>query len=254
MKNTSDRAEEQLLQARLSDAVHLSGEKYRACFVGFLDEKEAAFARRFAKKVGFGNYLLWGGHPDAERVIFGAFPDYLEPDPLEFPIQAVTASFRTVDELTHRDFLGSLMATGVNRDTCGDLLVEQGRCVMFLRQEVSEFVELQITKIGRTGVKLTKGMEEPLPQGRGFTPFSAVIASARLDCAVAAALGTSREKAAALIQAGAVMLNHEETDSVSEPVRDGDKLSIRGKGRFLLDSVGPVTKKGRLSLTGRKYI
>ena len=81
-----------------------------------------------------------------------------------------------------------------------------------------------------------------------------MIASARLDCAVAAALGTSREKASAIIRSGLVMLNHEETDSVSLAVGDGDIISIRGKGRFILDSVGPPTKKGRLKLAGRKYI
>ena len=72
--------------------------------------------------------------------------------------------------------------------------------------------------------------------------------------AVAAALGASREKASGLVAAGLVALNHEETLSPSREVKDGDRLSVRGKGRFLLDQVGPPTKKGRLKLSGRKYL
>ena len=80
----------------------------------------------------------------------------------------------------------------------------------------------------------------------------AVVAVAVL--CVAAALGASREKASGLVAAGLVALNHEETLSPSREVKDGDRLSVRGKGRFLLDQVGPPTKKGRLKLSGRKYL
>ena len=81
-----------------------------------------------------------------------------------------------------------------------------------------------------------------------------MVASARLDCIAALAAGVSREKAAGLISAGLVMLNHEVVTSVSTPVTEGAKLSVRGKGRYILDRVGPLTKKGRLSIAGRKYI
>ena len=242
-----------LLEARLLDAARRSAYGGPR-FVGFLDEREAALAQRALRKAGFENDMLWGGYDGAERVVVGLFPQDAAPDKALFPVVPVTAFFRACDVLTHRDFLGALMSAGIQRDTVGDLLVEEGRCVLFLRAEIADFVLAQTEKIGGVGVKLRVGAEEPLPQGMGFAAFSAVIASARLDCAVAAALSTSREKAAALIASGGVLLNHEEIVSVSAAVRDGDKLSVRGKGRFILDSVGPVTKKGRLALSGRKYI
>ena len=39
------------------------------------------------------------------------------------------------------------------------------------------------------------------------------------------------------------MLNHEVVTSVSTQVTEEAKLSIRGKGRYILDRIGPVTKK-----------
>lgn len=254
MSKTLPQTNDSLLEAKLQDAAKLCSSNNRPHFIGFLDEREAELTERIMKKSAFKNYMLWGGQEASERVVFGAFPDYMEPDTSAFPIVPITATFRTGDTLSHRDFLGALMAAGINRDTLGDLLVEEGRCVLFVKAEIAEYVLQQITKIGRVGVKLEKGMREPLPQGRKFSPFSAVVASSRLDCIVAAAISTSREKASTLIESGAVLLNHVETTSVSVTVHDGDKLSIRGKGRFVLDQIGPVTKKGRLSIAGRKYI
>lgn len=245
---------DQVLEAKCSDCVRLAQNGGRPRFLGFLDEREADTVQKIMKKLCFKNYMLRGGRDDPERVVFGAFPEFGEPEASAFPIAAITAQFRRCDTLNHRDFLGALLAQGIQRETLGDILVEEGRCVFFCRSELSDFILSQVTKIGRVGVSLHAGMELPLPASGQFEEFSAVVASARLDCVVAAAAATSREKAVELIHAGMVMLNHQAMDSVSASVTEGSKLSIRGKGRYVLDRLGPVTKKGRLSISGRKYI
>lgn len=243
-----------VLEAKLRDAVRLAQSGGRPRFVGFLDERQSVFAQKLMLNICFKNYMLWGGHGDSERVVFGAFPDFLTPEDAAFPVTALTAAFRRCDTLTHRDFLGALLANGIQRETLGDILVGEGYCILFVRSEISDFILSQTEKIGRVGVTLTVGISEPLPEGGKFEDFSAVVASARLDCIVAVAVSTSREKSSELIRAGLVMLNHEVNTSVSASVAEGNKLSIRGKGRFVLDRLGPVTKKGRLSIAGRKYI
>lgn len=247
-----DRQQDEWLTARIRDAVRRS--EHRPCFVGFLDEREATIARRAAQECGCGSWRLWGGYEESERVVFGAFPDYLAPEPESFPIAAITAEYRPCDELTHRDFLGAFLAAGVQRATLGDILPGEGRCVLFVREENAPFFLTQIEKVGRVGVTLRAGYEEPLPQGKGFALFEGVIASARLDCVVAAATHRSREKAARMITAGFVSHNHEPSLSVSTEVREGDRLSIRGCGRYIVDRLGPVTKKGRIGIAGRKYL
>ena len=81
--------------------------------------------------------------------------------------------------------------------------------------------------------------------GRGFTEFSFVVASPRSDCVTAALVGYSREKSGAAIKAGLVTQNYQVAMSTSQKVDVGDKISIRGKGKFVLDRIGPMTKKGR---------
>lgn len=243
-----------LLEARVADAVRLAGTGGRPRFVGFLDEREAARAAKLAGAAAEGRIQLWGGHEEAERVVFGAFPDFAEPDGAAFPIVALTVSFRRQDHLTHRDFLGALLHAGVERSSLGDILTEEGRAVIFCRREISDFLCTQVEKIGGVGVKISEGADEPFPAAHSFAAFSSVVASARLDCLVAAAVGTSREKAAEMIRSQFVELNHEPAASLSAEVREGDVLSVRGEGRFVVDRLGPPTKKGRLGVAGRKYI
>ncbi len=247
----SDLSRDEWLKARIEDA--LSQGKRRPSFVGFLDEREAAVAERTARSLKGEGWSLWGGYEESERKIFGVFPDYMEPDPFRFPITAITIRFRSCDHLDHRDFLGALLGAGLQRSVIGDILPEEGRCICFVRTENTGFLLSQIDRIGRVGVKLSEGYQEPLPAGRGFSEFQEVVASARLDCVVAAAIGQSREKASRMIEAGLVMKNHEQVLSLSEPVQEGDKLSVRGKGRYIIDRLGPVTKKGRMGIAGRKY-
>ena len=84
-----------------------------------------------------------------------------------FPICGIEFSFRKCDRLTHRDFLGSLMSLGIERETVGDILVEDGRAVVFVKAELSDYVKSQISKVGRVGVKVDDADLSKLPQGRG---------------------------------------------------------------------------------------
>lgn len=244
--------EQKLFEAKIADCVRL-GEK-RPVFLGFLDLSERSAAEAYLKHIHAENYRFFGGWPEAERVLLGVFPEYLDPLEEDFPLIALTVQFRKQDTLTHRDLLGSFLAQGVVRASLGDILVEEGRAVLFVKTELADHFLSGIEKIGRVGVRITKGFSEPLPVAHHFQPISGVIASERLDCLVAFLSGSGREKAAQMITGGLVSVNHRETDSVSARVSESDIISIRRCGRFVVDTLGPQTKKGRLSVKCRKYI
>ncbi len=240
------------MQAKLEDGIRLSAK--RPVFLGFLTEEEAQWCRDRLSSRGECLSQCWGGYPEAERVFLCLYPEFFDPTPEDYPLETLCFTYRESDKLTHRDFLGCFMALGVERDVIGDILVGKGRCVAFVRREMADYFAMNLRKIGRVGVKVAVGPVEDLPLEREFQVISGVVASQRLDCLVGLVCRVSREKAANLVTGGSVLVNHREVLSGAWKLSEGDLLSIRKTGKFIIDRLGPQTSKGRLSVQCRKFI
>ena len=89
----------------------------------------------------------------------------------------ITAEFPRQYSLTHRDFLGALMNLGLRREAIGDILVEEGRAVLFLWETVADLVLSELAKAGRVGLKLTEGLPEQLPAAHAFQEIAGTAVS-----------------------------------------------------------------------------
>lgn len=127
---------DKLLKARVDDALRLG--KKSPKFIGFLDPAEAADVAAYVNVAGSA-YMFFGGYEGAERLVLGVFPMYIEPSAELFPVAPITLEFKSEYPLSHRDFLGAFMAQGIERSTVGDILIEPGRCVAFIRDEISDY-------------------------------------------------------------------------------------------------------------------
>ena len=253
MAFTSNSPDDRILIKRIEEAVDAADRRGYPHFVGFLDERQRAVAQAVLQHIKADNCLFFGGHTEAERTFLGAFPSYMEPDGTLFPLTAVAFHCRDTVRLDHRQVLGTLMSLGIKRDKVGDILCQEGLAVVFAEETIAAYLSQQITKIGGEGVSVVLGYADELPAFHSFLPLRSTIASARLDAAVKSLLGCSRADAAQMITAGLVMLNHTPTLHISEDIQAGDIVSIRGKGRFILDEIGTQTQKGRLFFSARKY-
>lgn len=245
--------EEQLLAAKVRDALRLMHTTGMFKAVGFLSTAEASFVRTLPELKG-GGYTFFGGYEDAERVFFIAMPDWCENANDTGLIESFTFTYRKADRLSHRDFLGTLMSLGITRESVGDILCEEGRTVVFVSQSVSSYVSAQIEKVGGVGVKVAKGFELPLPGFGELKDFTATVASMRLDCVVAALLGTSRERAKEIISAKTVAVDSVITDKTTLCPSEFAKISVRGVGKFVLSGASEHTKKGRIIMNYKKYV
>ena len=246
---TSD--DDKQLVAQLNDGIELCLTRQKPYFMPFMSERKQAVLFSELKKAYFDNYLFFGGYGNSERKMLGLFFD--EPCEDCFPISAVEFSFRKCDKLTHRDFLGALMSLGIERETVGDILVEDGRAVVFVKTELSDYIMSQISKVGRVGVKVDDADLSKLPQGRGFEEKTYIVSSLRLDNIVAAVCRLSREKTRTVIMADSVCVNFEETKNVSLNLKEDDVFTIRGKGKFVLKSILGNTGKGRIRISVIHY-
>lgn len=199
--------------------------------------------------------MLYGGFPEAQRRILAVFPDYYEDYIIEeFPLECLTFKFRKEDKLTHRDFLGSFMGMRLKREVTGDIIVNEGIAQVFVTEIAAKLILSTVSKIGRTGVKVCDDVPFQLEVKQEFRNISGTVASLRLDCVVSLAAGIGRENAARLIRSDKTEVNHFPVTSVSHELKEGDMLSVRGCGRFVLSGINGTTKKGRIHIILKKYI
>lgn len=244
-----------LLLRRADDAVTISENKYMVKAVGFLTPAERVYLQRNVKRPMDGRILYFGGYPDAERTLLIALPEYIDDFAARDEIAALSITGRDIGGLTHRDFLGSLMGLGIKRETVGDILVFEDKCLVFVKKEIADYIVSNLSKIGRSGVKIAvSDVDEVEIPPKKTEEISGTVAAARLDSVLAVACRTSRSKAVEYITGGAVSVNWEETDNVSKILSENDIISVKGKGRFKVSRIGGLTKKGRYGVTIEKYI
>ena len=190
---------------------------------------------------------LIGGYDGAERriAVFG--------EPKEGLISVVRifpASKKFADELTHRDFLGSLMALGINREVLGDIIVKDGEGYLICLSSIADYIIENLAEIKRTTVRAEYS---GLPDGieKGGEERSAVVASERLDALISSVWKLSREDAKAMVERGLVYVDSRLTLKAGAQLDEGAVVSVRGKGRFTYLGLERETKKGKLRVRVR---
>lgn len=243
-----------ILFSRLSEAVSFSEKAQSAKFIGFLDERETYVSSKFLEKSKIQNYRFFGGFDGSKRNVLCIYPEGFICDDNTFPINAVKFSFRKEDELTHRDFLGSLMAANFKRDAIGDILIFDDYAIVFMLETICSPVLSEIKKIGRVGIKSEIFDNVSISYEQKFEEIGGTVASLRIDCVVAMLIKKNREFAADLIKDKKVQINFSDVVKTSAVVIEKDIITIRGFGKYLLNEVGNETKKGRIYITIFRYI
>ena len=269
-----------LLLSRLDDLVRKS-ERGEVAVSSFLTPREAKYARvHLSSRVSAGTAVLWGGYLTAERVRAVILPDYTEGlvDPTALmsdpaaalsdaglddlaetirgavcPVLVKGSGFR---ELSHRDYLGSVLGLGLERDAIGDILIPDSHSALLLTDtRVVDFLTTQLEKVATDTVRVSR-----LPEGTALTgtrrlqPITDTVASERLDCVVAALCNLSREKAQMAVKAGLVELDYEAVEACDATVEAPAVISVRGFGKFAVHAFDGTTRKGRIRLVAGKYI
>lgn len=259
-----------MLIARITDFVKrsLSGE---LAVSGFLSDAEIYHARiilseqRILKRCVF-----FGGYGEAERRLLLLLPSYTddfegsaeekldsffaeEKNSSVAALQILGSGYR---ELSHRDYLGSVLALGVERDVIGDIvIIDDCKAVLFCSGKISEFIKASLERVSNDAVKVTYfDAADSLSARREYKHISATVASARLDCVVGALTGLSREKAQDMIERELCQVNHITEQRCDRTVNAPCTLSLRGYGKFILRELEAKTKKGRIIMSADKYI
>ena len=86
-----------------------------------------------------------------------------------------------------------------------------------------------------------------------FEDIKLITSSLRLDNIVSELARTSRNKANEIIEQERVLINYEQESKNTKLVKEKDVVTIRGKGKFIIDEVIGNTKKGNYIIMVKKY-
>ena len=267
------------LYARLDDLIG-AADRGELVATGFLTPRERKYADAYlSARMSEGTACMCGGYDGAERVRAVLLPDYVagivpanEGRDMENMLRSVGLSeladgvsdmavaIRITGsgyrELTHRDYLGSVLGLGLERDAVGDIQVaDEHTAYLIAKGEIAEFLLQNLTKVASDTVKVTLLSDgQAVPICRRTQAITDTVASERLDCVVAALANLSRDKAQTAVRSGLVELDYETAEDCDEIVAPPCVISIRGIGKFHVTAFDGETRKGRVRLRAEKYI
>ncbi len=220
----------------------------------FLDPRQLELAEAALRQRSDLAYTVYGGYPEAERNALYVYPAQQQS---ALPsITAVMVNWAGDDgELSHRDLLGAVLALGLRRDQVGDIIMLQdGGAAILVTGSKVEYVCANLTQVGHLTVSCALAEPEQLPLAKDDgKEIKGTVASMRVDALLSLGFGISRSRIVLLVKGGVVRVNWRPIKSPSVLLKEGDQVSLKGRGRLLITAVEGETRKGRIRVKLKKY-
>ena len=254
--------EEQLFRNRITELAERSYGKGIYTFTDFLSLSEQSIVIEMQREISYAYPSFFGGADFCERRIlrFGDEDElgYDEQYPI-YAVEVAPAAPAFASPLTHRDFLGAILNLGIDRSVIGDIAIDRdtNTAYVFCLESISDFLAENLVKVKREGVKCRIIYElSELPQGiePRLERKNLSVASARVDAVLSAAWNISRTDSSDAVKAGLVFVNQRLCMSPSDNLKEGDLVSLRGRGRFIYIGVNYVSRKGRDNISVDMFV
>lgn len=221
----------------------------------FLTPAEQYELEKWAKYSPDCGLLLWGGHEACERKAAFFLPFYMDKESFDaseyISVLHAKAGF---GEPGHRDYMGAALGLGIKREWLGDIWVKGPEAELFCLNSVERHLLDSLDKVGRYGVKMSKGsLDDLTAPERKVKQVSFSVKSLRFDAVTAGMFNLSRSSAADFIAAGEASLNYAQCLKVDAPIHEGDVISLRGKGKGIVGKETGRSKKDRIFLSAEIF-
>lgn len=252
---------DRLLLAKVLDKLQFAENKNKITHTDFLDMYQKCLVEKLLNGVKFSNYMFFGGNDEVERTVCIFYPDKFDCKIVEknynniFGIIEIILPNELQGKYTHRDYLGGIMKLGIKREKIGDIVVFDKGAHIIVLKEIVEFLINNIsslTRFSKSNITIKPIEELHKPEIKKET-IKIIVSSLRLDNIVSELARTSRTKAEEIISSGRVFVNFENIIKDSKVLKQGDVITIRGKGRFEMKQIEGNTKKGRQIVIIEKF-
>lgn len=251
-------------QKRLLESANLAYQKGIVVYTDFLGLAEQDLFFRNLHQFPPVSYSCYGGKEEAERycICFDGSMDSFSlrktvaAEPQNFPIICIRitpSAFKFSEVLTHRDYLGAILHLGIARTKIGDIYVKEKEAYVFCIASIADFLCRELITVKHTAVHTEIVLPEADLLKNVFKEISGTVASMRLDAFLPLAFQSSRSSLVSYIEGGKTYINGRLATKSGEILVPGDIVSVRGMGRFQITDINQRTRKGRISVTIKKY-
>lgn len=241
---------------RVQELANLSYQRDIVTFSDFLNLNEQNMVSSLKQQFPQVVMETFGGYDNAERQMVAFHPDALA-FTWEYPIDCLKIEPKAIkfsENLSHRDYMGALLNLGVDRSVIGDIIVQEKAAWFFCQSKMTEFFLENLCRVRHTNILITKVNDPEEFPHPNLESINGTCASVRLDSLIALAFKASRSSMVSYIESGQVFVNGKLITSNGYEPKEGDIVSVRGKGRFIFDGVSHQTKKGRCGVHILLYV
>ncbi|CAI2614987.1 hypothetical protein AKUA2003_09070 [Apilactobacillus kunkeei] len=230
-----------------TDLIDEALNQYRPILTKFLNPRQVYILTTLVNRHSDLSVSYFGGYKKAEMKRCLIYPDYFEPTNNDFQIKAFEIRYPVkFSKLRHSKILGTLLGSGVERSTIGDILTDGHRWQFLCTKEISDFLKMQINSIGKTKVSLieTDFSDIIIPENE-WKDESTTLSSFRMDNLISEGFNISRSDAKELVNHQKVHLNWALNNRPDSEITTHDVVSVRRYGRIRLKRQEGQTKRGK---------
>lgn len=242
-------------EKQLADLIRQASVEWRDDLTDFMPREQIMAELDTITQSGV-NYRIDGGYDEAERVrlYMTMFEEVPSREDMHINVISFTGNTKFID-FSHRDCLGALMALGFERRCIGDIIVRENGFDVLTNSEIDDFLMMSELSIKRVPMRAKKILlsEWQAPE-RELKMMSILVTQTRLDAVIAKVFNLSRSQAVEQIRAGLVQIDHQVVTNASRSCDVGQVVTVRGKGKFLVDAMEGISKKGKVKLSVGKYV
>lgn len=244
-------AEETRLRKRLAELADKAYSSSQYFFTSFLSAAELNVYYQMERELSYVPVTVFGGTADCERVMLRFGSAKLCGYEAAFPIQCIEILplvEKFGEELGHRDYLGALMNLGIERSTLGDLVISGKHAFLFCTEKMAPYILDTLDKVRHTSVRCQLAAQIPESTVTRLERKTVQVSAVRLDSVIAKAYNLSRSDSVALFRAKKVFVNGRLNENNSGQLKPGDKVTVRGFGRFCYVETAGESRKGKLNV------
>lgn len=230
---------------KILDKIEIVLNKHIIQTTDFLDPYEIHLAKSVLNRFTDIKYHIEGGYDESERKIIIIYPEYVFKEDIEIPLSSLKLTGDLM-KIEHKDYLGSILNLGLNRNKIGDILVCEDFGIIIVKDEIKDFILYNLEKVKNINIEIDIYLlNEIIPPKARYKTSTQFLVSLRLDSIISSTFNLSRKDSLNVINSGDVKINFELINKPSKEIEEGDMISVKRYGRFILYNIKGRSKSDR---------